>query len=125
MSNLAAARLSFLERAVWVAAGMVTILTYLFASVPTARGALAGALVAASNHTASRLILSQMIRQPGPARGLFALSYGVRIIAVLVVMVFLMWGLKLSPVGLALGLLSFPLAIVALLLRELLRTTPS
>ena len=122
MSSLATARLSFLERAVWAAGAMVTILTCLFASLPTGLAAAAGALVAASNFTASRMILSRLILQPGRAPGLFVLSYVVRITAVVLAVGFLAWGLKASAAGLALGLLSFPAAIIALLLRELWRS---
>jgi len=121
MSSLAKSRLSFLERAVWAAGATVTTLSFLFASAPVALAAAAGALVAASNFTASRMILSRLILQPGQAPGLYVLSYVVRIMLVILAVGFLAWTLRASPAGLALGLLSFPAAIFALLCRELVR----
>jgi hypothetical protein len=121
MSTLEHQRLHFLERAVWAAAGMIIILTALSSSKPTWQGALVGALAAAINHTALQTILTRVIHQPGPGRLLYLLIYIARFSVLALI---ILWALKrwqVSAAGLALGFCVYPIALVLLIVRELLR----
>src|SRR5262245_13034319 len=121
MSNREQERLLFLERAVWVAAAMMTIFTALSSSRPTARGVLVGALAAASNHSAMRLILTQVIHRRGRERLLYLLFYVARFSFLVLLIAWAMKQWQTSAEGLALGFAVYPLALVMLIIRELVR----
>jgi hypothetical protein len=117
-----------LEALVWGAAALVILSSLAFASTETAVATAVAALFSAGNFSLGRYSLQKLLNPQGPPGGMgraaFGLLYASKFGLLAIVLAYLTTRAKLSLDGLLLGFTTLPLAMYALLARELLARLP-
>jgi hypothetical protein len=107
------------EALVWGVAALVILTTWVFASTETALAAAVAAIFSSANFSLGRYSLQRLLTQTGPGRAAFGLLYASKFGLLASVLAFLTFRARLSLGGLLLGFTVLPLALYAVLAREL------